>query len=463
MWVFPFYRIDWKRKDLGVVKRMAKLQKLARKSATSLTLIVLVALGARIGFAWNQASKMPREAMGIVPFQQETGNIAYSLAEGRGFSSAFRTNSGPTAWLTPVYPLLVAGIFKVFGIFTPRAFLAAVFLNTVFSTAVCMPLFHAGKRVGGLAVASAAAWLWAIFPNAVMMPFEWIWDTCLSALLAATLLWATLALAESEKLRDWCAYGLLWGLALMTNPALGSLFPFLLGWTMYRSGQRKRLQLSRPILAIGVAILCFLPWTIRNYTTFHKFVPLRSNFPFELWLGNNDIFDVHAKNGRRIITKYEEERTYTQLGEVAYMQDKWQKATSFIKSRSALVAQLAEKRVVATWLGTETPWKNFLETDSLLIRTLFVCNLLLTLGTLGGITTLLFQRNPFTFPLTIFPAIFPLVYYITHTSLRYRHPMDPILLLLMAVAIFSSRKSVARNTQLNIKTTADNSSVETTT
>ena len=111
----------------------------------------------------------------------------------------FRMDTGPTAWLAPIYPLLVAGIFKIFGIFTTRAFFAAVFLNILFSSAACVPIYFAGKRVGGLGVASMAAWLWALFPNAIMMPFEWIWDTSLSALLAATILWATLALAESDQ------------------------------------------------------------------------------------------------------------------------------------------------------------------------------------------------------------------------------------------------------------------------
>ena len=53
-----------------------------------------------------------------------------------------------------------------------------------------------------------------------MIPFEWIWDTSLSALLAARLLWATLELADSDRVRDWCGYGLLWGFTLMTNPSL---------------------------------------------------------------------------------------------------------------------------------------------------------------------------------------------------------------------------------------------------
>src|SRR6266849_2123746 len=146
------------------------------KAYTSLALILIVAFGARLGFAWDQERKIPATALATAHFAQETGNIAYSLATGKGFSSPFRGETGPTAWLTPVYPLLVAGIFRAFGAFTAGSFFTVVFLNALFSSAACVPIFHAGKKIGGLVVACAAAWLWALFPNAVMMPFEWVWD-----------------------------------------------------------------------------------------------------------------------------------------------------------------------------------------------------------------------------------------------------------------------------------------------
>src|SRR5260370_8015214 len=47
-----------------------------------------------------------------------------------------------------------------------------------------------------------------------------MWETSLSARPAATLLWATLELADSDRVRDWCGYGLLWSFTLMTNPSL---------------------------------------------------------------------------------------------------------------------------------------------------------------------------------------------------------------------------------------------------
>jgi hypothetical protein len=406
-----------------------------RSLATSLVLILFVAFAARITFLWDQHRKIPPGVLEIVAFENETGNIAQSLAQGRGFSSVFRKETGPTAWLAPVYPLLVAGIFKLFGIFTLRSFCAAAFLNITFSTAACVPIFYAGKRIAGIGAGSGAAWLWAIFPNAVIIPFEWIWDTCLSALLAATISWATLQLAESQRIRDWSMYGLLWGFTLMTNPALASLLPFLLGWAAYRGRQQGKQNLRKRALALGVIILCCLPWTVRNYIQFHRFVPFRSSFPFELWIGNNEIFDLHAVKAPRQITQYEEIREYSQFGETAFLEKKWKDAMRFIWTHPRLELQLAGKRFVANWTGLETPLKSFLETDSNLVRGILLANVLAALGALLGIIALCGNRSAFAFPLAVFPVVFPCVYYITHASVRYRHAIDPVVLLLTAIAL----------------------------
>jgi hypothetical protein len=410
------------------------MKKVLRTVGTSLAFIALVAMAARITFALDQSRKIPPGVLAVVPFQQETGNIAYSVAQSRGFSSVFRADTGPTAWLAPVYPLLLAGIFKIFGSFTTRAFFAAVSLNILFSSAACVPVFFAGKRIGGLGVASLAAWLWALFPNAIMMPFEWIWDTSLSALLAATILWATLALAESHRVLDWCGYGLLWGFALMTNPALGALLPFLLGWFACHGPGANHRRWKRVALAATIAILCCVPWTIRNYSAFHRFIPLRSNFPFELWLGNNDIFDEHAVNSRKVITRTEETRRYAQLGETAYMHEKWQLATSFMAVHPGLELRLAGRRFASFWTGMDSPFKTFRETDSTLVRGVLLCSFLTAVGAFFGIVALWRRRSAVSFPLAVFPVIFPCLYYVTHADLRYRHPIDPLLCLLTAIA-----------------------------
>jgi Dolichyl-phosphate-mannose-protein mannosyltransferase len=405
------------------------------KAATSLTLILLIALGARVAYAWNQERQMRADLVGLVPFLNETGNIAFSLAKGHGFSSPYWQQTGPTAWLTPVYPALVAAIFKIFGIHTPHSFFAIVFLNILFSTATCVPLYYIGKRVGGLGVAGGAAWLWAIFPNAIMIPYQWVWDTSLAALLMATILWATLELADTQSVRAWCGYGVLWGFALMTNPSLGSLFPLLLGWAAYRAWQKGLLHQSRPLLACAIAVLCCMPWTVRNYLAFHRFIPLRSNLPFELWLGNNEQFDEQSQ----VVPPSDPERAeisrYVHMGETAFMQDKWEKATAFMRAHPRLEITLFARRFVATWTGLEKPFQGLRDTDSPLVRLVLISNALAALGALCGILALLRSRSIYAFPLAVGPILYPLIYYVTHTSLRYRHPIDPALLLLVALAI----------------------------
>lgn len=404
---------------------------------TSIWFIAAVALLARIGFVHHQQRNIPHEILASVPFENEAGNIANALAQGRGFSDVFRRPTGQTAWLAPVYPSLIASTFRVFGQFTFASFLAAALLNCFFSAAATIPLFLAARRIAGTTVAALSGWLWALCPSGVMLPFEWIWDTSLSAFLASAILWATLEINASAEILDWIAYGILWAIALLTNPSLGILLPFFLLWLALRSSNAATHSWKRPALAAAIILICCAPWTIRNYIHFHRLVPLRSNFPFELWLGNNDIFDEHAVGGIQRITRFGETRLYSQLGETAYMDEKRRLAWQFIRTHPALEARLVGRRITATWLGTESPWRDFLSTDSVLIRSIFLFNAFLTLATLVGIAFLFLRRNPYAIPLALVPLLFPLIYYATHTNLRYRHPIDPILLLLTAFAIVS--------------------------
>ncbi len=411
------------------------MKKTLRKLATSLLLIVVVALASRSLFAWYEERQISAQALSLVPFQTETGHIAYSIASGKGFSSPFQRDSGATAWLAPVYPYLLAGIFKLFGIYTLRSFFAALFLNILFSAGACVPIFYAGKRIAGLGVASAAAWLWAFFPNAIIIPFEWIWDTSLSVFLVATLLWATLEIAESRRLRNWCLYGLLWGVALLTNPAIALPFPVLLAWAAYRNRERASAWLVRPALAAGITVLSCVPWTIRNYVQFHKLIPLRSNFAFELYIGNNENYDEQHRLRPGAITQDREILRYLHMGETAFMEEEKRKAMAFIVGHPRIEMWLIAQRFVDFWTGTATPLAAFRQADSLWIRLILLCNDAAPLGALLGIVVLLATKNSYAWPVAGIPLLFPLLYYITHTSLRYRHPIDPVVLLLGAIGV----------------------------
>jgi len=387
----------------------------------------------RLSFLLYEAHLVPAEALATVPFQNEVGSVATSLARGEGFCCLFGQPTGPTAWLAPVYPLFLAGIFKVFGILGVASFYVAGLFNCVFSALACVPVFHAALRIGNRTTAALAAWLWAVFPSGILIPFEWVWDSSLSALLAAGLLWATFQVAEISPQRNFIYYGLFWGFCLMVNPALGAVLPFFLLWIYFRTRSSKPAGIQNVLLAACLAALVCVPWTIRNAVQFHRFIPIRSDYPFELWMGNNPIYDQHSREVNRI-TRYEQVHLYAQFGENAFIEEKGRAAIAFIRSHPSICTKLAGRRAVAWWLGTPTPWRDYQRADSVLVRFLFCANALTLLGTLAGLLVLLHKRRSYFLLVAVFPLVFPLAYYVTQVSLRLRHPCDPILALLMAAA-----------------------------
>jgi hypothetical protein len=400
------------------------------RAVAALPLILLVALSLRLGYAWQYQHPRPRQALSTIPFLLEPGNIAYSLAVGKGFSSPFRADTGPTAWTTPVYPLLVAAIFRVFGVYTFPSYVAAVLLNVFFSTLACLPIFFAGKRIAGAGVAAIGAWLWAVFPNAILFTVS-IWDVSLSALLVATILWATLRLPASRGWHEWLVYGFLWGFAAMTNATLLLLSPFLLGWLVYSTR-----RLAPAALALGIAILCCVPWTIRNYAVFHAFIPFRSVMGLQLWMGNNEQTQGRWAGALHPIDNSATRERYLKMGEVEYMEEKKREALRFMLADPWREAGLIGNRFVVFWSGgSQHPVDDFWKWRSVQFRGLLLFNVLAAIGALSGIVALMRERSHYAFPATIFPIVYPLAAYLTLASARYRLPIDPAVLLLTAVAI----------------------------
>lgn len=418
--------------------------KLLKRTATSISVILVVAFALRILLFWIVQQGGHPPIISNPPFGYETGRIARSIAQGKGFSSPLSIETGPTVWLTPVYPYLLAGVFRLFGIYSYQSLLAIVSLNGLFSALTCIPIFFIGKRVGGIGLAAGGAWLWAIFPNALLIPFEWVWDTSLSALFAALILWATLAIIESRRARDWIAYGLLWGAGLMVNAAVISLIPFLFAWVAWKLYKQGHRWIQLPSLAVIAMCLVCVPWTIRNYVTFHQFIPFRSNFGLELWLGNNEqVPDTWA--GFLHPNDYPPEREkFARMGEIAYMAEKQHEAIQFMESHPRDTLRFFWRRFVDNWLGIWDPIQDVWPTLAWDSRTILCSNIFMSLFGLLGLFFLCREKNKYAFPVVICPLVFPIVYYVTHTSLRYRHPIDPVMVLMAAFALGVPGRIMAR-------------------
>jgi len=404
--------------------------KILRRFFLSVSVIMIFAFLVRMGLLYYLQSHGRTPIVSVLPFGYETGRIGRSIATGNGFSSPLSVPTGPTAWLTPIFPYLLAGIFKLFGVYSYTSFLVIVSINNLFSALTCIPIYFIGKRLGGLSVAAGGAWMWAIFINAILIPIEWVWDTSLAALMAGFVLWATMAIVDSRRVKDWIGYGLLWGAALMTTAAFASVLPFIFGWLAWRLLKLRGRWIQLPAAAALAAALCCVPWTIRNYVVFHQFVPLRSNFGLELWLGNNDqVPDTWA--GQLHPNDFEPERhKFSQMGEIAYMKEKQHEAIQFMVSHPRDTMRFFWRRFADTWDPIQDVWRAA-RWD---FRLLLVSNIVVSIFGLAGLLALFREKNQFAFPIAVFPLAFPIVYYVTHSSLRYRHPIDPVLVVLTALA-----------------------------
>lgn len=414
-----------------------------KKAATSLVFIALVALAIRVAFLVDFKSHNSDRAVSVIPFLFESGNIAHSVADGKGFSSPFRVDTGPTAWMTPVYPLILAAIFKVFGVYTVDAWYASVVFNILCVTLTCIPIYFAGRRIGGdkrgVALGASAAWLWAVFPNAILIPVESMWEASLAALLGATILWATLALDDDRSWLGWSGYGLLWGFTLMTNASLGAVFPVLLVWLWWRARMQSRNVVPRVALTLVVTTLCCVPWTIRNYRVFHAFVPLRSVLGLQLWLGNNDQTEDIFRGNLHPIYNEAERQHYIDIGEIAYMRGKHELALRYMFSHPSREAHLSWLRFVSIWAGGAIhPVDDFIGTPDPWYRYVLAFNLFVAFATLAGAILLFVQCSTHAVPCVAFPAIFPWAYYLTLALPRYRLPIDPVSMILTSVAIIAA-------------------------
>src|SRR5438034_6616224 len=157
-------------------------------------------------------------------FGWEMGRIARSIALGQGFSSPTDLPTGPSAWAPPVYPCILAGVFKLFGIYGHAAAWVILAFNSIFSALTCLTLYGIAQRMYGLTVARATAWTWAFFPYAIYSPTRVVWETSLTAFLLSVALLLTLRMADlTPRQRHWIIFGLLWGVIALTNTAVLSM------------------------------------------------------------------------------------------------------------------------------------------------------------------------------------------------------------------------------------------------
>jgi 4-amino-4-deoxy-L-arabinose transferase-like glycosyltransferase len=407
----------------------------------SILFIVLIALLLRLAVITVGHTYRITPRRDHFQFGWEMGRLARAIAEGYGFSSPTDLPTGPSAWAPPLYPYILAGIFKLFGVYSPFSAWVILAFNSVFAALTCLTLYRIAERIYGLGVARATAWTWAVFPYAIYWPVRVVWETSFTTFLLSLALLLTLRMAdEPPRFRMWVLFGLLWGVIALTNTAVVSMLPFCLLWLLY--------HLPRPLQQFLGAALCVLtaalvvsPWVVRNSQVFGKFILVRDNLPLEMYEANNDqsaglwTRNEHPGNNPEAMRKFQE------LGELGFMEEKRQQVRQFIREHPGRFLRFTIERAVYFWIAP--PQATIVAGYDLMIsrHTNF---LLAAILAFAGLWLTIRNSKRGAFLLACFLLIYPLPYYLVMPFVRYKHPIEPEMIMLIVYLFWESRKIQVR-------------------
>jgi 4-amino-4-deoxy-L-arabinose transferase-like glycosyltransferase len=402
-----------------------------------LPIVVLVALALRLAVIPFDSFENLMDAGHIHAWEQ--GNVARALVAGQGFGSPFASTQ-PSAVMPPVYPLIVAGVFRLFGVHTSRSILAVHAFDCLINALACIPVFLLARRSFGERAARWAAWGWALSPYGIYFSAAWAWSTHLLLLCLCWLLYMAHDLERSPRLGLWAGFGLLAGFAGLTEPSILLVIPFLLvlaAWRLARAGHRWFVPGAVASLALAAVLS---PWLIRDALVFHRFIPMRDSMGLELWMGNNGSNLRWTSDDLHPLHDTHEQAAY-EAGELAYMDRKEQQAKAYIHGHTGWYAWMCARRAVYLWTGYWSFDPRYLAMEPSDPENVPFASFMTLLGVLG--LFLAWREKPFEvirYAGVLF--LFPAMYYFTHPEPYEMRTLDPLLAMLGCYAVVALRARV---------------------
>ena len=403
----------------------------------ALTVVVFIAIFARIALLIFGKTYMLPEGW---PGAYETGNIAAAIADTGTFSDPFGADTGPTAWMMPAYPYLLAMIFKAFGIYSASSAMMALLLDCIASVLTLIPIYFITKHIYDRKAAVLAAAFFCFYPPSIWHAAGRIWDTTLFTMMSLFLLHFLMTVEKMWTKTTAMLAGLFLGIVALLKVIILAMYPFVVIYIILQKRTLLKLRLQQIGVLTFMTLLILSPWIWRNYNVFGRPL-LRSNFGLELRLGNNTGAEAYMRTHgrgkiemRHPIIKKDELEKYRNFGELGYINSARNEAVAFIRAHPYDFVQLTVQRILYFWVrdldlskglaghfGIRSK-KSALTTLTYILPLPFV---------FLGIVIALRGKKPAGI-LISYLILFPLVYYITHVRQRYRFPVEPVMLIFAA-------------------------------
>jgi hypothetical protein len=435
-----------------------------------LAVVIVVAVLLRIVAALFQGDSVL--AYPGVYDQVSYDGLARRVLAGHGFSfgelywPATRANE-PTAHWSFLYTLYLTAVYALFGV---HPLVARLIQGVAAGILHCWLAWRLGRRLFGPAAGLVTAGLSAVYiyfffyagslvtETFYITAILWTFDVALRIIDAANE-YATVPAKPRLRWQLWAELGLALSVTVLLRQLFMLFIPFLYGWLWWNLHLTKQALLKEAaapepagrwaphwrgfVLATVIIGLLILPWTVRNYRVFGVLVPLNTNSGYVLFWGNHPIhgtqfMDILPNNTPGYYGLIPPE--LLQLNEAELDQALLRQGIGFILADRVRFILLSLSRIppyFKFWPSADSSLlSNISRVGSFgLCLPFIVHGLYLSIRVLrrprhaqqGAILTLLY----------LFILVYTGIHLLTWTLIRYRLPVDAILLPFAAYSIVS--------------------------
>lgn len=362
----------------------------------------------------------------------EYHGVALSLLQGKGLVNDVEGLG--VAATPPLYPFFLAACYFLFG----ESILTVRIVQALIGSLSCLLLYLVGREAFGKPAGLVAAWIGALYPFFVFLSGFLLTETLFIFLLLLLLL-LLLKSAKQNGAGKAAAAGIVGGLAILLRPSL-LFFPFLLGPLWILVG-RPRWRASKAFGAFLIfALLTVAPWTVRNYLRLGAFVPVTTHGGWSLYEANSP-----RGTGGPAMEEVGWPKEVSGMSEVERDRFLTRQALLFIRQHPLNFLKLAFVKLARFW--NVVP--NFAEYRSpgYVLVSLVCFTPVLILG-LWGIVITLKEKGGIVPSILALPILYyTLLHMVFIGSIRYRIPIDALLILFASHRVTSwlEAREVATN------------------
>lgn len=205
------------------------------------------------------------------------GQLAANIAQGNGF--VYEKDGPPVLERTPLYALILAGLFKLVGGYSLQT---VQVLQAILHGISSFIIYVIGVRLCERRAAIFAQLLFTFHPIVVWYTAR-IWVETTQTLILLLVALAMVRLFDMPSVRRALFLGVCMGLGSLTKSTL-MLFPFVTLTLLFYRFKDEGLKFG--VIILVAAFLVVLPWSLRNYQVTAKFLSVNTSLGFNLIQGD---------------------------------------------------------------------------------------------------------------------------------------------------------------------------------